>query len=56
MRFAEQLWPTFAELADMSARQVATTLNERGIGTAEGGQWHASQVVRVRERLRFGHR
>jgi Recombinase len=48
---AELIRPTFEGLADLSARQAAATLNERGIKTAEGGQWHASQVIRVRERL-----
>jgi DNA invertase Pin-like site-specific DNA recombinase len=55
-KFAEQLRPTFEELAGLSARQAAATLNAFGIKTAEGGQWHASQVVRVRERLRFWRR
>ena len=54
--FAERMQPTFEELADLSARQAAATLNAFGIKTAEGGQWHASQVVRVRERLRFWRR
>src|SRR5262245_32361384 len=54
--FAEQMRPVFAGLADLSARQAAARLNERDIRTAEGGQWHASQVVRVRERLRFWRR
>jgi DNA invertase Pin-like site-specific DNA recombinase len=54
--FAERMRPTFEELADLSARQAAATLNSFGIKTAEGGQWHASQVVRVRERLRFWRR
>ena len=54
--FAERMRSTFEELADLSARQAAATLNAFGIKTAEGGQWHASQVVRVRERLRFWRR
>jgi hypothetical protein len=37
--FAEQLRPVFTELADLSARQVAATLNERGIKAANGGQF-----------------
>jgi len=28
-------------------------LNAFGIRTAEGGQWHAAQAIRVRERLEF---
>jgi DNA invertase Pin-like site-specific DNA recombinase len=50
--FAEQLRPVFTELANLSARQVAATLNDRGIKSFAGGTWHASQVIRVRERLR----
>jgi DNA invertase Pin-like site-specific DNA recombinase len=49
--FAEQLRPVFAELADLSARQAAARLNALGIKTAAGGQWHAVQVIRVRERI-----
>jgi DNA invertase Pin-like site-specific DNA recombinase len=50
--FAERVRPVFAELADLSARGAAQELNRRNIPTAAGGQWHAVQVVRVRERLR----
>ena len=50
--FAERLRPIFDELADMSARRAAEELNRRNITTAAGGQWHAAQVVRVRDRLR----
>jgi DNA invertase Pin-like site-specific DNA recombinase len=49
--FAEQVRLIFAELATVSARQTAEELNRRGIKTATGGQWHAMQVTRVRERL-----
>ena len=49
--FAEQMRLIFADLATLSARQVAEELNRRGIKTAAGGQWHAVQVIRVRERL-----
>jgi DNA invertase Pin-like site-specific DNA recombinase len=52
--FAEQMRPVFAKLAGLSARAVAATLNERGIKSAAGGTWHASQVIRVRERLNRG--
>jgi hypothetical protein len=48
---AEQLRPIFAEFAGMSARQSATELNRRGIETPAGGSWHATQVIRIRERL-----
>lgn len=51
--FAERVRPVFVELADLSARGAAQELNRRNIPTAAGGgQWHAAQVVRVRERLR----
>jgi len=48
---AEALRPVFAELASLSHRGVAKTLNERGIKTATGKAWTAVQVIRVRERL-----
>jgi DNA invertase Pin-like site-specific DNA recombinase len=48
---AEALRGVMTELADMSANQAAKVLNERGIATPEGGQWHAMQVIRVRKRL-----
>jgi DNA invertase Pin-like site-specific DNA recombinase len=48
---AEQLRLVFAELAAMSARQAAEELNKRGIETPAGGQWYATQVIRVRQRL-----
>jgi DNA invertase Pin-like site-specific DNA recombinase len=51
--FAESLKPVFGELANLSARQAAEELNRRNIKTAAGGTWHAVQVIRVRERLRF---
>jgi len=31
--------------------KVTDNLNRRGITTATGGQWHAMQVYRVRQRL-----
>jgi putative ABC transport system substrate-binding protein len=48
---ADALRSVFAELSGLSARQVAAELNRRGIPTASGKQWHATQVIRVRERL-----
>jgi len=48
---AEALRSTFDELRDLSHRRAAKVLNERGIKTADGGQWHAMQVMRVRQRL-----
>jgi DNA invertase Pin-like site-specific DNA recombinase len=48
---AEQLRPVFAELASLSARKAAVELNARKVPTPAGGKWHATTVVRVRERL-----
>jgi DNA invertase Pin-like site-specific DNA recombinase len=48
---AERLRDVFAELEGMSARKAATELNRRGITTPEGGKWHATQVIRIRNRL-----
>jgi len=49
--FAERMRPVFEELGVLSARKAAEELNRRGIAAANGGQWHAQQVIRVRERL-----
>jgi DNA invertase Pin-like site-specific DNA recombinase len=51
---AEQLRPIFAELATLSTRKAATELNARKVPTPAGGKWHATTVVRVRERLASG--
>jgi Resolvase, N terminal domain len=48
---AEELRPVMAELAELSANQVAHELNRRGIATPRGGRWHALTVMRLRERL-----
>jgi DNA invertase Pin-like site-specific DNA recombinase len=48
---AEALRPLFAELAGMSAREMARILNARNVGTPAGGQWHAVTVKRVLSRL-----
>jgi DNA invertase Pin-like site-specific DNA recombinase len=48
---AEGLRGVFAGLAGLSARKAAEKLNDRGVPTPEGGKWHATQVVRVRNRL-----
>jgi DNA invertase Pin-like site-specific DNA recombinase len=48
---AEQLRPIFAELAALSARRAAEELNRRGVQTPVGRQWHATTVIRVRDRL-----
>jgi DNA invertase Pin-like site-specific DNA recombinase len=48
---AEGLRAVFTELAGLSARKAAEALNARGVATPEGGQWFATQVIRVRKRL-----
>jgi len=41
----------FAELNGMTTRAAADALNARGVTTAQGAQWSAMQVHRVRQRL-----
>jgi DNA invertase Pin-like site-specific DNA recombinase len=50
-RRAEQLRSIMAELAGLSANQAAAELNRRKVPTASGGQWFATQVIRLRQRL-----
>jgi hypothetical protein len=42
----------FAGLSELSARKAAEELNAQGVPTPEGGRWHATQVIRVRNRLK----
>jgi hypothetical protein len=51
---AEQLRPIFSELANLSARKIAVTLNDRKIPTPAGGEWHAATVIRIQKRLAEG--
>ena len=44
---AERLRPILAELAEMSADQAATELNRRKVPTPAGGQWFATQVMKI---------
>jgi DNA invertase Pin-like site-specific DNA recombinase len=48
---AKKLRPVLAELAGVSANQAAAELNRRKVATPAGGQWHATTVIRVRQRL-----
>ena len=48
---AKVLAPTFAEIAGLSARAAANELNARRVPTPSTGKWHATTVIRVRERL-----
>jgi DNA invertase Pin-like site-specific DNA recombinase len=50
--FAEHVRPIMADLANLSAYQVAAELNKRKILSATGGKWYAPTVLRLRERLR----
>ena len=50
---AADLAPVIAELQAAGAtslRAIAAGLNERGIPTARGGAWNATQVMRVQAR------
>jgi DNA invertase Pin-like site-specific DNA recombinase len=48
---AEGLRSVFGGLSGLSARKAAEKLNADGVPTSAGGKWHATQVIRVRERL-----
>ena len=48
---AERLRPILTELADLSANRAAAELNRRKVATPAGGQWFATQVIRLRQRL-----
>jgi hypothetical protein len=49
---ALELAGVFAELSELTANAAAEELNSRGIKATSGGKWHATQVIRVRKRLR----
>jgi hypothetical protein len=49
--FAEHMRPIMAEMEALSATKAAAILNERGVPSAMGRKWSASQVMRVRRRL-----
>ena len=48
---AEAVRPAITETIHLSMLAAANELNRRGIRTASGKQWHATQVRRVRNRL-----
>ncbi|MET4718906.1 DNA invertase Pin-like site-specific DNA recombinase [Bradyrhizobium japonicum] len=50
---AEQFRPVFEPLRNLPAKRISVILNERGIATARGGKWQATQVIRLLSRLRF---
>jgi hypothetical protein len=45
------LRPAISETAHLSARAAADELNRRDVKTASGKQWHAMQIIRLRDRL-----
>jgi DNA invertase Pin-like site-specific DNA recombinase len=49
-RFAANVRPIIDSLGDMSARDIATALNARGVKTARGGLWQATTVLRILHR------
>lgn len=48
---AEQFRPIFEPLRNLPAKRISVILNERGIATARGGKWQATQVIRLLSRL-----
>jgi DNA invertase Pin-like site-specific DNA recombinase len=50
---AESLRSILAELNSLSANRAAAELNRRDVPTPADGRWHATQVIRLRQRL--GH-
>lgn len=53
---AQALAGVFAEVAELTASAAAEELNTRGVKAPAGGKWHATQVVRVRKRLKAAQR
>jgi DNA invertase Pin-like site-specific DNA recombinase len=50
---AEGLRRVFESLSGLSARKAAEQLNADKVPTPDGGKWHATQVIRIRERLKL---
>jgi DNA invertase Pin-like site-specific DNA recombinase len=48
---ADGLRRVFEGLSELSARKAAEELNSMNVPTPNGGKWHATTVIRVRERL-----
>lgn len=48
---AESVRPAIASTKHLSALAAANELNQRGITTAAGGRWRATQIIRARQRL-----
>ena len=48
---ADGLRKVFEGLSGLSARKAAEELNSMKVPTPNGGKWHATTVIRVRERL-----
>jgi hypothetical protein len=43
--------PAITETVHLSLQAAADDLNRRGIATASGKQWRATQAIRMRDRL-----
>ena len=57
-RFAENVAPVIREIRAsgvLTLRGIAAVLNTRGVRTARGGQWAATQVGTVLNRAGTGH-
>jgi DNA invertase Pin-like site-specific DNA recombinase len=50
---AESLRRVFEGLSNLSARKAAEKLNADKIETPDGGKWYATQVIRIRRRLKM---
>ncbi|WP_371449369.1 recombinase family protein [Bradyrhizobium sp.] len=50
---AEHFRLVFEPLRNIPAKRISVILNERGLTTARGGKWQATQVIRMLSRLRF---
>lgn len=48
--FAAKIKPILDSLGNISARAKAEILNERGVRSARGGKWSATQVLRISRR------
>lgn len=53
-RINKQLHSTLADIVNMSPKDGAEQLNQRGITTPNGGQWTAGTVAQMRQRLETG--
>lgn len=45
--------PVIAPRRNLPAKRISVILNDRGVATARGGKWQATQVIRLLSRLRL---